>query len=146
VDGSVGLTRTRADSLSPWRIPFVPGRKPQRGRFAQEHGAFTRSTTYCRKVEKAWRDLFDVEMQAAYAGAAVVYARNQALAHVGKREAPGVARILTFTLNGSHLQIFAHHAASRDRKAEYHQYLVAEKQGLNTLEGFEEGRRWLRNM
>lgn len=91
-------------------------------------------------------NLEDAEFQAAHAGAAMVYARNQALAYIGRPDPPGVAQVLTFCLDGTFLRIFAHYAATENGRTEYHQYTVKEMGILYTFEGFEEGRRWLRNM
>lgn len=43
------------------------------------------------------------ELQAGYTGAALVYSRNQALAHMGKSDPPRHAEVTTFTTDGTHL-------------------------------------------
>ncbi len=42
-------------------------------------------------------------MQSAYDGAAMVYARTQAFAYMGKPEPPSHASITTFTTDGTNL-------------------------------------------
>ncbi|KAJ8128444.1 hypothetical protein O1611_g5194 [Lasiodiplodia mahajangana] len=48
--------------------------------------------------------------QCAYDGAALVYARTQALEYLGERDPPGEARVITFAINGENLKIFAHYS------------------------------------
>ncbi|KAK3319220.1 hypothetical protein B0H66DRAFT_533722 [Apodospora peruviana] len=67
--------------------------------------------------------------KSAYIGASLVYARTQALAHLGMPpDPPGHAEIVTFASDGSTLTFFAHYAAaeslSSGKKLEYRQCLV----------------------
>lgn len=85
------------------------------------------------------------ELQSSYDGAALVYARNQALTYLGKSDPPGYAAITTFTINGTNLNLFAHYAAkTEDKTLEYHQYLDA-SYNLMKFDEYRDGRRHLRN-
>lgn len=84
--------------------------------------------------------------QSAYDGAALVFARNQALAHMGQTDPPGHASIMTFTTNGTHLNFHAHYAApAEDGSLEYHQYAVQSTSLVRSHQEHKEGRRELRN-
>ncbi|KAK0612378.1 hypothetical protein B0T17DRAFT_584141 [Bombardia bombarda] len=86
------------------------------------------------------------EATSGYDGAALVYARNQALAYQGKSDPPGHASITTFTTNGKELNFYAHYAAPAENdKLEYHQYLVKSMSLVNSHREYKDGRRALRN-
>ncbi len=72
--------------------------------------------------------------QSAYVGAALVYARNQALSLIGKPDPPGHAVVRTFATDGNHLIFFAHYAAPSERTGttRYHQYRYASVEILDT--------------
>src|SRR3569833_1008647 len=85
-------------------------------------------------------------MQAAYDGAALVYARNQALAYQGKSDPPGHASITTFTTDGHDVNFYAHYATpAEDGTLEYHQFPVKSTSLVRSHEEHKEGRRELRN-
>ncbi|TPX14833.1 uncharacterized protein E0L32_004942 [Thyridium curvatum] len=85
-------------------------------------------------------------LQSAYDGAALVYARNQALAYLGKSDPPGHAEIMTFTTDGTNLNLFAHYATTlEDGSHEYHQYPMTSTNLLVSHQGHNDGRRELRN-
>jgi len=90
----------------------------------------------------------EAELQSAYDGAALVHARNQALAYMGKSDPPGHAAITTFTTDGTNLNMYAHYAApsEEDRDIlEYHQYKYASTNIRDSYQGHKDGRRGLRN-
>jgi hypothetical protein len=65
----------------------------------------------------------EAKLQSAYDGAALVYARDQALSLVGKPDPVGHAEITTFTTDGTNINFFAHYATpSEDDTLKYHQY------------------------
>ena len=86
--------------------------------------------------------------QSAYVGAALVYARNQALSLIGNPDPPGHAVVRTFATNGNHIIFFAHFAAPSEKTGttEYHQYRYASVDILDDYQGHKEGRQGLRNM
>lgn len=97
-----------------------------------------------------WRgrgdDMAEARLQSAYDGAALVYARNQALSYLGKPDSPGYAEVTTFTTDGTTLNFFAHYATpSEDGTLEYHQYPITSAHLLKSRQGYKEGRRGLRN-
>lgn len=85
-------------------------------------------------------------LQCAYDGAALVYARNKALALIGKPDPLGHAKITTFATDGNHIDFFAHYAARRDDgKLEYHQHPIGSCVLTNSHHGFKDGWRQLQN-
>ncbi|KAK0637393.1 hypothetical protein B0T17DRAFT_475825, partial [Bombardia bombarda] len=91
-------------------------------------------------------DMREVTLQSGYDGAALVYARNQALTYQGKSDPPGHASITTFTTNGTHLNFYAHYATpARDGTLEYHQFPIKSTNLVNSHGEHKEGRRGLRN-
>ncbi|KPM35401.1 hypothetical protein AK830_g11176 [Neonectria ditissima] len=85
-------------------------------------------------------------LQSSYDGAALVYARNQALVYLGEPDKPGHAKITTFTADGTSLNHYAHYTApSENGTLEYHQYLYATTNLLKSHQDYNEGRRGLRN-
>ncbi|GAP83177.2 putative heterokaryon incompatibility [Rosellinia necatrix] len=85
------------------------------------------------------------DYQSGYDGAALVYARTQALKYLGEGDPPGEAKVLTFITNGANLVISAHYAApDADGALKYHQYHI-KTQELDSYAGFRKGRRMLRN-
>jgi hypothetical protein len=87
-------------------------------------------------------------MQSAYDGAALVYARTQALACMGKEDPPGHAEITTFTTDGTNLNLYAYYAALLEEDEdtlEYHQYPIPSTNIKDTYQGHKDGRRGLRN-
>ncbi|KAK3378691.1 hypothetical protein B0T24DRAFT_609675 [Lasiosphaeria ovina] len=92
------------------------------------------------------KNMKEARMQAAYDGAALVYARNQALSYMGKSDPSGHAEITTFTTDGTNLNLFAHHAAPTEEGAlEYHQYPIKSINLIDSYQGYKEGRKHLRN-
>jgi hypothetical protein len=79
-------------------------------------------------------------------GAALVFARSQALSHIGKSDPLGHASITTFTTDGTHLNFHAHYAApAEDGTLKYHQYLVKSTSLVNSHQEHKEGHKELRN-
>lgn len=93
------------------------------------------------------KDMDGAKLQSSYDGAAMVYARNQALFYIGKPDPPGHSEITTFTTNGTNLNLFAHYAAksSEDGRLQYHQYPINSTNLTGSHQSFKDGRRGLRN-
>jgi hypothetical protein len=84
-------------------------------------------------------------LQGGFDGAALVYARNQALSYLGKSDPPGYAEITTFTTDGTSLNFYSHHIAqTEDKTLKYHQYPEA-SYNLMKFNEYKDGRRHLRN-
>ncbi|KAI0431838.1 hypothetical protein F5Y09DRAFT_330046 [Xylaria sp. FL1042] len=93
-------------------------------------------------------DMRDARIQSAYDGAALVHARTQALAYMGKEDPPGHAEITTFTTDGTNLNLYAHYAtppAEDEDTLEYHQYPISTTNIKDTYQGHKDGRKGLRN-
>ncbi|KPM42330.1 hypothetical protein AK830_g4223 [Neonectria ditissima] len=85
-------------------------------------------------------------LQSAYDGAALVYARNQALEFIKKSDPPRHAKTTTFTSDGTTLNLFAHYATpSEHSKPKYHQHLITSTNLMDSYPGFKQGYRYLRN-
>ncbi|KAK4221573.1 hypothetical protein QBC38DRAFT_513492 [Podospora fimiseda] len=91
-------------------------------------------------------DMKGAALESGYAGAALVYARNQALAYLGKSDPPGHANVTTFTTDGNEMNIYAHYAAENGNgKLEYHQFPVKRVSLVKSHGEFKQGRKCLRN-
>lgn len=89
----------------------------------------------------------EATLQSGYGGAALVFARNQALSLVGKPDPPGHAEITTFTTDGTNLNFYAHYATPSDDGAlRYHQYQYASANVKDSYQGHKDGRKGLRNV
>ena len=98
------------------------------------------------EFQGAGKDLHKGDLQSAYVGAALVYARNQALSCLEKSDAPGHAEISTFTTDGTTLNLFANYAArADDGSLQYHQCPVYSINLTRSHQAFKEGRKILRN-
>jgi hypothetical protein len=85
-------------------------------------------------------------VQSSYDGAALTYARNQALAYLAKPDPPSHAEITTFTSDGTNLHFFGHYAVETEEKTlQYHQYPDA-SYNLMKFNEYKDGRRHLRNI
>ncbi|KFY23010.1 hypothetical protein V491_02659 [Pseudogymnoascus sp. VKM F-3775] len=85
-------------------------------------------------------------LQCAYGGAALVYARNKALALIRKPDPLGRAEITTFATDGKIIDFFAHYAAQgNDDKLKYHQYPIGSCVLTASPYGFKDGWRQLQN-
>ncbi|KAK0630502.1 hypothetical protein B0T17DRAFT_589996 [Bombardia bombarda] len=92
------------------------------------------------------KDMEEAKLQSSYDGAALVYARNQALSYIGEPDPPGHAEVTTFTTDGTNLNFYAHYAAqTEDGTLEYHQYQYASANVKDSHAGHKDGRRGLRN-
>ncbi|KAL2023486.1 hypothetical protein VTK56DRAFT_2482 [Thermocarpiscus australiensis] len=93
------------------------------------------------------KDMEEARLQSAFDGAALVYARNQALEYIGKPDPAGHAQVTTFTTDGTHLNFFSHYAApsGEDGAIQYHQYPIASTNVKASHEEFRKGWRQLRN-
>lgn len=56
----------------------------------------------------------EAELQSSYDGAALVYARNQALSYLGISDPLGHAEITTFTTDGTYFNLYSHHVAQTE--------------------------------
>ncbi|KAK0703571.1 hypothetical protein B0T26DRAFT_681229 [Lasiosphaeria miniovina] len=92
-------------------------------------------------------DISKATRQSGHDGAALVYARNQALSYIGKPDPPGHAEITTFTTDGTNLNFYAHYAtpSGDNGKLEYHQYQYASVNVKDTYQGHNDGRKGIRN-
>jgi hypothetical protein len=94
------------------------------------------------------KSMEESRLQSAYDGAALVYARNQALSYMGRSDPPGHSEVTTFTTDGTTLNLFAHYAApstAGDGTVEYHQYRVKSTNLVDSHQGLKDGRKGLRN-
>ncbi|KAH6630211.1 hypothetical protein B0J18DRAFT_93229 [Chaetomium sp. MPI-SDFR-AT-0129] len=92
------------------------------------------------------KNMEEARLQSAYDGAALVFARNQALAHIGKPDPPGHAEVTTFATDGTTLNQYAHYAEeSEDGTTKYHQYRFKSTNLIDSHGGFKDGYKHLRN-
>jgi hypothetical protein len=92
------------------------------------------------------RRMKQAELQSAYDGAALVFARNQALSSMGQSDLPGHANVTTFTTDGNNINLYAHYTtAAEDGTLEYHQYPIKSTSLVNSHQEHKEGRKHLRN-
>lgn len=93
------------------------------------------------------KDLREAKMQGAYDGAALVYARHQALSYLGVSDPPGYAAIITFTLDGDDITFYAHYATtSGDGTRKYHQYRIKRGNLVDSRRAFTSCRTELMNL
>ncbi|KAK1253557.1 hypothetical protein MKX07_001634 [Trichoderma sp. CBMAI-0711] len=94
----------------------------------------------------AYGDLKAMEATSARHGAAMVYMRNIALAHMQHETLPDCAEIMTFTTNGIFINFYAHfESKSLDGRLLYHQYPVLTANLLGSHHEFLQGVAMLRN-
>lgn len=92
------------------------------------------------------KDMRGATLQSGYDGAALVYARNQALSYLGNPDPSGHAEVTTFTTDGTNLSFFAHYATpSEDGTLKYHQYPVKSTNLTDCHQGLNQSRRHVRN-
>jgi hypothetical protein len=85
--------------------------------------------------------------RSAYAGAALVWTRHEALALLGRSDPPKHAAVSTFIIDGTSVEIFAHYAAVEESgKTVYHQYSIGSSGLTSSVEDLERGRRMLKNL
>ncbi|KLU90696.1 hypothetical protein MAPG_10548 [Magnaporthiopsis poae ATCC 64411] len=88
----------------------------------------------------------EAELQSAYTGAALVFARTQALSSMGRSDPPGHANVTTFTTDGKTLNLFAHYTTTaEDGTLKYRQYPITSKSLVNSHQEHKEARKLLRN-
>ncbi|KAI0870591.1 hypothetical protein GGS24DRAFT_492877 [Hypoxylon argillaceum] len=84
--------------------------------------------------------------QCAYTGAALVYARTQALNYLGEKDSSHDAKVITFAINGDSVDIFAHYASrANNGTLKYHQYLIKSGHLRESYATFRACRDMLRN-
>lgn len=94
------------------------------------------------------KNMKEARLQSAYNGAALVYARNQALSYIGKPDPSGCTKVTTFTTDSTTLNLFTHYSTpstAGDGTLEYHQYPIKSTNLLDSHHGLKDGRRGLRN-
>lgn len=92
------------------------------------------------------KSMDEARLQSAFTGAALVYARKQALAQIGTSDPPGHSEVMTFTTDGTNVNMFAHYAtSSEDGMLKYHQYPIQSTNLVASHQGLKDGRRGLRN-
>ncbi|KAF2962856.1 hypothetical protein GQX73_g10717 [Xylaria multiplex] len=92
------------------------------------------------------KNMEEARLQSAYDGAALVFARNQALSYMGKPDPPGHAEVTTFATDGTTLNQYAHYAEElEDGTTKYHQYHVKSTNLINSHKDFRDGYKHLRN-
>ncbi|KAL6878853.1 hypothetical protein J3F83DRAFT_259693 [Trichoderma novae-zelandiae] len=91
-------------------------------------------------------DVKALEAASARHGAAMVYMRSIALAHMQKEVLPDVAEVMTFTTNGVFINFYAHYeSTSSQGKVLYHQYPVLTANLRGSYHEFMQGVAMLRN-
>ncbi|KAI0456356.1 hypothetical protein F5B21DRAFT_522790 [Xylaria acuta] len=92
------------------------------------------------------KSMQQAQNRSAYNGAALVYARTQALNYLGEKDSPGDAKVITFTTDGATLNLFANYASrSGNGNLRYRQYLIESHNLVESYDAFKAGRRMLRN-
>ncbi|KAK3320252.1 hypothetical protein B0T19DRAFT_451516 [Cercophora scortea] len=92
------------------------------------------------------KNMEEARLQSAYDGAALVFARNQALSYIGKPDPLGHAEVTTFATDGTTLNQYAHYAEeSEDGTTKYHQYRFKSTNLINSHGDFKDGYKHLRN-
>lgn len=95
------------------------------------------------------KDMEAARTQTAYNGAALVCGRNRALAYMDTADQPRHAAVTSFTMDGTHINFFAHYAVAPEEeegKTRYHQYLLAATKLFNSFDDFKRGLMQLRNL
>lgn len=92
-------------------------------------------------------DMLQARSLSAYDGAALVYGRNEALKYLGDTDPDNHAAILSFSIDGTTINIFAHYSATSPEsgRLEYHQYPICTTVLKDSYEEYMAGRRRLRN-
>ncbi|KIH88220.1 hypothetical protein SPBR_07890 [Sporothrix brasiliensis 5110] len=105
------------DGLSAPQPDFVEGLEKQEFRPFQAADYIPGATLYkddprsitLPMIAGEWKgpagDMRETRVQSAYDGAALVHARNQALAYMGGSDPPGHAEVTTFTADGTNLNL-----------------------------------------
>lgn len=93
------------------------------------------------------KDMEEARLQSAFDGAALVYARNQALEYAESPDPANHAKVTTFTTDGTNLNFFSHYAtpSGEDGALKYHQYPIASTNMKSSHDEFRKGWRQLRN-
>jgi hypothetical protein len=92
------------------------------------------------------KDMIQAQAQAAYDGASMVYARNEACSFLGSPDPIDHAYIQTFTTDGTTLNTFVHYSSESQGQVKYHQYPTSSSFLMSSYEDFKESRRRLRNL
>ncbi|KAI0105040.1 hypothetical protein GGR51DRAFT_201524 [Nemania sp. FL0031] len=92
-------------------------------------------------------DMDRARIQSAYTGAALVYARNQALECLGKSDPPRHASVITFATDGTLIRFYAHYACTdKGGSLKYYQYLIGMRLFTDSHDEFNLCRQKLQNL
>jgi hypothetical protein len=92
------------------------------------------------------KDMNLARHQAAYNGASMVYARDQACSFLGSPDPTSHAYVQTFTTDGTTLNTFAHYSTESQGHVTYHQYPTSSSFLVSSYEDYKTSRRRLRNL
>ena len=92
------------------------------------------------------KDMNLARHQAAYDGASMVYARNEACSFLGSPDPVDHAYVQTFTTDGATLNTFTHFSTESQGQVKYHQYPTSSSFLISSYEDFKKSRRRLRNL
>lgn len=89
----------------------------------------------------------EAKVQSMYNGAAMVYGRNEALAHIKKNDPPRQPAVLSAAVVGPTWDIYGHYAHTDEttERVEYHQHRV-HGGSMETFNDYKQSRKVLRNM
>jgi hypothetical protein len=92
------------------------------------------------------KNMNSAEHQAAYDGASMVYARNEACSYLGNPDPIDHAYVQTFTTDGKLLHTFTNFSTESQGQVKYHQYPTSSSFLISSYEDFKKSRRRLRNL
>lgn len=92
------------------------------------------------------KDMNLARYQAAYDGASMVYARNEACSFLESPDSVDYVYIQTFTTDGTTLNTFTHFLTESQGQVKYYQYPTSSSFLISSYEDFKKSRRRLRNL
>ena len=92
------------------------------------------------------KDMDVARQKAAYDGALMAYARDEACTYLGDPDPKDHASVHTFTTDGTILNTYAHFLTDDGYQLKYHSYPTSSSSLTSTYDDFKEGRRRLRNL
>jgi hypothetical protein len=72
--------------------------------------------------------------------------RSRTCSYIGRPDLPGRAYVLTFAIDGTHLNTFAHYLSGYGSKREYYQCPISAVNLLISYDDFKKGRQQLKNL
>jgi hypothetical protein len=97
-----------------------------------------------------WERLRTAGKQNTITGAHLVHGRNEALRYIGASDSWNHAAVVSFAINGTQINTYAHFAAKSEKKVngrlDYHTYLLTVDSLVASFDRFKEGRQQLRNL